>query len=84
MILITREPIAFEHLTAEELAADQWLEVLEEPPAPSVKKKRAKKQAKPKPKAEPKPEKSPADCLSFGKAKTADALPALKPQGLLD
>lgn len=84
MILITREPIAFEHLTAEELAADQWLEVLEEPPAPSVKKKRAKKQAKPKPKAEPKPEKSPADSLSFGKAKTADALPALKPDGLLE
>lgn len=83
MIKITREPTAFENLTAEELAADQWLEVLEEPPAPSVKKKRAKKAAKPKP-AKPKPEEPPADSFGFGKAETAESLPPLTPEGLID
>ena len=84
MIKITREPTACENLTAEELAADQWLEVLEEPPAPNVKKKRTKRTPKTKPKAEPKPEESPADSLSFGDANPADSLPPLEPEGLLD
>ena len=82
MIKITREPVAFENLSAEELARDSWLEVVDAPAA-NVKKKRAKKAAKPKP-AEPKPEESPADSFSFGKAETAESLPPLKPEGLID
>ena len=81
MIKITREPVAFENLSAEELAADSWLEVVDAPAA-NVKKKRAKKAAKPKP-AEPKPEESPADSFSFGKAETPESLPPLKPEGLI-
>ena len=78
MKTITRDPVAFENMTADELAADHWLEVVK-PPASNVKKKRTKKP----PKAPSKPKPREAG-LSFGEAKTAESLASVKAEELIE
>jgi hypothetical protein len=86
MIKITRNPTAFEHLTAADLAADQWLEVIDSP-APSVKKKRTRKPAAKKPKPPPpKPAtvESGGDLFADEEPTPAPKPPPTEPEGTVD
>lgn len=80
MKTIGADPVGFENLSAEELGADSWLEIVK-PPRSDVKKKRTKKTPT-KPKAKPKAQPAPVgSLLGFDAVKNKEPI---KPSKLID